>query len=81
MALKRGDAQLEISNTEKDGTVRIEGARIDVIFSWMQLTTAVANAVKIPLPQLLAECAILGKDFEKLDRLAESFRIEFPDLK
>ena len=81
MALKRGDAHLEISNTEKDGTVRIEGAKIDVIFSWMQLTAAVADTVKIPLPHLLAECAILGKDFEKLDRLAESFRIEFPDLK
>ena len=45
MALKRGDAHLEISNTEKDGTVRIEGARIYVIFSWMQLTILSSHSV------------------------------------
>lgn len=76
MALKRGYAHLEIINTEKDGTVRIEGERIDIIFSWMQLSAKVSEMVKVPLPQLLAECAFLGKDFEELNRHAESCRID-----
>lgn len=36
MAMKHGYTHLEIINTEKDGTVRIEGERIDIIFSWMR---------------------------------------------
>ena len=80
MAMKRGEAHLEIINTEKDGTIRIEGERIDVIFSWMQLSAQVAEVVKVPLPQLLAQCAFIGKDFEKLNRRAEDCRIEFPYL-
>lgn len=73
--LKRGDAHLEIINTATDGTIRIEGERIDVIFAWMQLSTAIADAVHVPLPALLAQCAVLGPDFEKLNRRAEDCRI------
>lgn len=76
MAMKHGEANLEIINTEKDGTIRIEGNRIDVIFAWMQLSAKVAEMVKVPLPQLLAQCAFLGKDFEKLNRRAEDCRID-----
>lgn len=74
--MKHGDAHLEIINTEKGGTLRIEGERIDIIFSRMQLSTKVAEMVKVPLPQLLAECAFLGKDFDELNRHAESYRID-----
>ena len=76
MAMKHGAAHLEIINTERDGTIRIEGNRIDVIFAWMQLSAQVAEVVKVPLPQLLAQCALLGKDFEKLNRHAEDCRID-----
>lgn len=76
MAMKHGDAHLEIINTEKDGTIRIEGERIDVIFTWMQLSVQVAEVVKVPLPQLLAQCAFLEKDLEKLNQRAESCIID-----
>lgn len=76
MAMKHGDAHLEIINTEKDGTIRIKGERIDVIFTWMQLSVQVAKVVKVPLPQLLAQCAFLEKDFEKLNQRAESCSID-----
>lgn len=76
--LKRGDAHLEIINTSADGTIRIEGKRIDVIFAWMQLSAAVATTVHVPLPALLAECAVLGKDFEALNRCTEDYRSTSP---
>ena len=76
MAMKHGDAHLEIINTEKDGTIRIEGNRIDVIFAWMQLSVQVAEVAKVPLPHLLAQCAFLGKDFEVLNRHVEGCKID-----
>lgn len=78
--LKRGDAHLENINTVADGTIRIEGKRIDVIFAWMQLSAAVATTVHVPLPALLAECAVLGKDFEALNRCTEDYRIDLSHL-
>ena len=74
--MKRGEAHLEIINTVADGTMRIEGNRIDVIFAWMQLSVQVAEVAKVPLPQLLAQCAFLGKDFEELNRHAEGCKID-----
>ena len=71
-----GDARLEIANSENDGYIRIEGKRHDTVFAWMQLTTAFAESVGLPLPTLLAGCAALGKDFEKLNRLSEDCRID-----
>lgn len=74
--LKRGDAHLEIINTTVDGTIRIEGNTNDVIFAWMQLSAAIATTVHVPLPALLAECAVLGKGFEALNRCTEDYRID-----
>lgn len=33
--MKHGDAHLEIFNTATDGTIRIEGGQVDVIFAWI----------------------------------------------
>lgn len=79
--LKHGNAHLEIINTSADGTIRIEGKRIDVIFAWMQLSAAIATTVHVPLPALLAECATPGKGFEELNRLTEDCRIDLSHLK
>ena len=76
MSKKFGNARLEIANSENDGYIRIEGKRQDTIFAWMQLTTAFAQSVGVPLPELLAGCAALGKDFEELNRLSEDCRID-----
>lgn len=78
--LKRGDAHLEIVNTAIDGTICIEGKRIDIIFSWMQLSAAVAAEVHVPLPALLAQCATMGKAFEDLNRRTENCRIDLSNL-
>lgn len=74
--LKHGNAHLEIINTSADGTIRIEGKRIDVIFAWMQLSAAVATEVHVPLPALLAKCAAMRKAFEELNRHTEDCRID-----
>lgn len=76
MAKAFGDAHLEIVNSENDGYIRIEGKRQDTVFAWMQLTTAFAESVGVPLPELLVGCAALGKDFEELNRLSEDCRID-----
>lgn len=76
MAKVFSDARLEIVNSENGGYIRIEGERHDTVFAWMQLTTAFAESVGIPLPKLLAGCAALGKDFEELNRLSEDCRID-----
>ena len=76
MSKKFENARLEIANSENDGYIRIEGKRQDTIFAWMQLTTAFAQSVGVPLLELLAGCAALGKDFEELNRLSEDCRID-----
>ena len=76
MSKKFGNARLEIANSENDGYIRIEGKRQDTIFAWMQLTTAFAKSVGIPLSELLAGCAAMSKDFEELNRLSEEYRID-----
>lgn len=73
--MKRGEAHLEIINTKKDTSIRIQGNKLEVIFAWMQMTVQIAEVVKIPLPQILAECAILGRDFEELNHCAGSCSI------
>lgn len=57
--MKHVEAHLEIINTPQNGNVRIEGNRIDVIFSWMQLTASIAESLHIPLQDLLTQCMIL----------------------
>ena len=47
--MKHVEAHLEIINTPQNGNVRIEGNRIDVIFSWMQLTASIAESLHVPL--------------------------------
>lgn len=79
--LKRGDAHLEIINTVADGTIRIEGRGVDVIFAWMQLSAAVATEAPVPLHALLAKCAAMGKAFEELNRHTEDCRIDLSHLK
>ena len=71
-----GLPSLEIINTPQNGNVRIEGNRIDVIFSWMQLTASIAESLHVPLQDLLAQCMILGPEFERLNRAAEDCRID-----
>lgn len=73
---KMGDAHLEIIGTPKGATIRIEGNRPDIIFAWMQLTASIAESVHVPLPMLLAQCAALGPEFEKLNRATEDCRID-----
>ena len=74
--MKHVEAHLEIINTPQNGNVRIEGNRIDVIFSWMQLTASIAESLHIPLQDLLTQCMILGPEFESLNRAAEDCRID-----
>lgn len=58
MAKAFGDAHLEIVNSENDGYIRIEGKRQDTVFAWMQLTTAFAESVGVPLsPGYRGSCA------------------------
>lgn len=73
---KMGDAHLEIIGTPKGATIRIEGDRTDVIFSWMQLTASIAESVHAPLQAMLTQCMILGPEFEKLNRRTEDCRID-----
>lgn len=74
--MKHVEAHLEIINTPQNGNVRIEENRIDVIFSWMQLTASIAESLHIPLQDLLTQCMILGPEFERLNRAAEDCRID-----
>lgn len=70
------NVHLEIVNTDTEGRTLIKGETIPVIFAWMQLSAAVAETVKIPLPALLAKCAVLGKQVEALNRYSEDYRID-----
>lgn len=67
---------METVNTDAGGRTLVDGETIPVILAWMQLTAVVAEAVKLPLPALLAECAVLGKQVEDLNRHSEECRID-----
>lgn len=73
---KFGDARLEVINERTKSCMRVEGMPHDVIFAWMQLTTQIAESVHVPLPYLLAQCAALGPEFEKLNHAVTACRID-----
>lgn len=73
---KCGSAYLEVTTDRERSRVRIGGENVDIIFAWMHLTASVAEAVHTPLSHLLAQCSILGPEFEKLNHTAEVFRID-----
>lgn len=72
--MKHVEAHLEIINTPQNGNVRIEGNRIDVIFSWMHLapTNAVTTMLYVAdeenvvemVPQIPGQFGIAGTEQE-----------------